>query len=138
MRCGNCTISYDALSRRQEKRLIRGLLPGFVRNIWHCDTVCGRDVADFFTQEFALLASTQPRDWRKLAGRLGGSYRGFNADTLQALLPTMAPTARKEIEFEDLAWKLSSNTFASYQVESLGEFDAVASPGHAHAGQRCI
>lgn len=92
---------------------------------------------DFFSQELALQAADAPRDWRKLRGRLRGSFGGttrqhypggYNSDTLQGFYPVLAPQAGKYIKFQDPAYKLAMNLMASWLVSGMGE-GAVAPVG---------
>lgn len=64
------------LSGRQDEMYVRRLLD----KQWEIDGKVipfTAEVQDFFSTELALQAANAPRDWRRLAGRLGGSIQGL-------------------------------------------------------------
>ena len=66
------------------------------------------------------MSANAPRDWRRLAGRLGGAARGFTQDSLQFVLPVLAPVAQHEVLCEDFAFNIWCNFLASLAIERLG------------------
>ena len=48
------------------------------------------EVSDYFMSSLALSQTSQPRDWRKLSGLMGGDWRGMTQNALQGLLPSIA------------------------------------------------
>ena len=68
---------------------------------------------------------------------LGTSFRGFNQDALQALVPVLAPTARREVKFEDWTYKLALkvNEPILPLVDYTG-FKAIAAPDSSGATLR--
>jgi hypothetical protein len=124
MGCGNLEtcIRHGCNAPTQCVRWIMEVLPDIVYYIG-TDIIFLAEVAAYFSQELVLMAANQIRDWRRLAARLGGSFRGFNPDNLQGIIPILAPTARKVVMFEELAYKIWLNVMAAWLVEVDGGFD---------------